>query len=74
MQLTHNSKEIEPPVGIFTALERPKWAKIREKLIQLDSSNEETLLKIQQALMIVVLDSSSPTNYDEVSDFIYNNR
>lgn len=64
---THSSSNIEPPIGLFTAQERPAWANARAKLIEL--GNEAILEKIQSALMIVVLDSASPADNDEVVIF-----
>ena len=67
--LTHSSGDIDPPVGVFTAQDRPVWSSIRDQLISIDSLNHQTLEKIQSALMVVVLDSSSPTTYEEVRIF-----
>jgi carnitine O-acetyltransferase len=67
IQLTHASDNIEPPVGLFTAQARPTWARARGKLLAIDPINKETLEKIQSALIVVVLDSASQCNYDEVT-------
>jgi len=44
-------------VGIFTTENRDQWAKIRKKLIDLDSKNKENIDRIDSALFVVCLDS-----------------
>lgn len=54
-----------PPVGVFTTMNRDDWADARMRLVEL--GNESTLLAIQSALLVVVLDGLETAGLDELS-------
>ena len=55
------------PVEVATALNRDEWARLRDRLIIHSERNRETLEAIQQALLVVVLESMSPEHDEELS-------
>lgn len=70
--ITQISKEANGyPVGLFTTLERNKWAKIREELIV--EGNESQLKLIDSALFNLCLDDLAPGNdpYKVTKQFLH---
>ena len=61
-RILYDSKSKNQPdygIGIFTADERPNWAKIRNEL-QKNSTNSKILDIINTALIVICLDEASP--------------
>eukprot|EP01012_Entosiphon_sulcatum_P069262 TRINITY_DN9996_c0_g1_i1.p1 TRINITY_DN9996_c0_g1~~TRINITY_DN9996_c0_g1_i1.p1 ORF type:complete len:752 (-),score=103.44 TRINITY_DN9996_c0_g1_i1:100-2355(-) len=67
LQLCTSEKKPAPPVGVFTASVRNVWAGVRHQLLEISPSNAEALRKIQQAVIVICLDSLQPVNQDEFS-------
>ncbi|MCP3881796.1 MAG: choline/carnitine O-acyltransferase [Sulfitobacter sp.] len=58
--------EAGDPVLLLTALERPRWAEVREKLVA-NPTNATTLDVIDRAIFLVCLDDEAPETLNEIA-------
>ncbi|TPX71179.1 hypothetical protein SpCBS45565_g01373 [Spizellomyces sp. 'palustris'] len=56
VQSVTRSKEMQPPIGLFTAIHRDKWAEMHKHLEDLSAVNRESFKTIETALFAVSLD------------------
>ncbi|GAA5933788.1 hypothetical protein JCM1841_002124 [Sporobolomyces salmonicolor] len=55
------------PLGALTAADRDVWTKAREQIIAHDASNLKSLERIESAIIVISLDSTSPVTREEKS-------
>ena len=65
VELSNDSDNFDPPVGVLTTENRSAWAEMRNKLIDEDPSNQAALDRIAKALFVVCLDDGEPRSTDE---------
>lgn len=65
VELTNDSDNFDPPVGVLTTENRSTWAKLRNKLIEENESNKASLEQIDRALFVVCLDDGEPQSTEE---------
>lgn len=58
------SAPAEYPLGVFTSLERDKWADLRKYLIKL--GNQESLNVIDGSLFVLALDDATSENPSDI--------
>ncbi|XP_066301404.1 peroxisomal carnitine O-octanoyltransferase-like isoform X1 [Branchiostoma lanceolatum] len=56
-----------PGVGALTSEQRTKWWQLRNRLIELDSRNQQHLEAIEKSLICFTLDDTSPSNDSEIT-------
>eukprot|EP01118_Nematostelium_gracile_P001255 TRINITY_DN11314_c0_g1_i1.p1 TRINITY_DN11314_c0_g1~~TRINITY_DN11314_c0_g1_i1.p1 ORF type:complete len:609 (+),score=146.80 TRINITY_DN11314_c0_g1_i1:198-1829(+) len=59
--IAHSGKEVDYSPGLFTAVSRPTWAKVRGIMLQ-DTQNAKYLDIIDRSLFVTVLEDSYPEN------------
>jgi len=69
MILKKSEAEDNFPVGCLTSADRTSWAKIRNKIIEINPSNADSLNKIEGALAVLALDSNE---YESDSEMFKN--
>ena len=55
------------PIGVLTTQDRDSWAEARKDLLAASSKNGKVLERIESAIVLVALDSTSPVTRDQVS-------
>lgn len=59
-------RPLGPGVGALTTAERSEWTEARDKLSKVCYKNQQILERIDQALSVLVLDDSDPSNENEI--------
>ena len=72
-QIIDAPEPANPPLGVFTTMNRDDWAAARSKL-EANPKNAEALKKIDSALFVVCLEDKQPTNEEETfTTMLYGN-
>lgn len=54
-------------IGIFTAMNRDKWADTRDKLLKISNRNNKALKKVEDAIFVLCLEDESPESLEDAS-------